>query len=86
MRMWWLFGLLLVYTACINLGGELLLLMSYRRLGAITVALWGNGAIFVSLVSAYLLLGEALSMCTLIGALLILVALLMAGVKPMSNA
>jgi drug/metabolite transporter (DMT)-like permease len=75
-----------VYTACINLGGELLLLMSYRRLGAITVALWGNGAIFVSLVSAYLLLGEALSMRTLIGALLILVALLMAGVKPMSNA
>jgi drug/metabolite transporter (DMT)-like permease len=86
MRWWWLFGLLLVYTACINLGGELLLLMSYRRLGAITVALWGNGAIFVSLVSAYLLLGEALSMRTLIGALLILVALLMAGVKPMSNA
>jgi drug/metabolite transporter (DMT)-like permease len=75
-----------VYTACINLGGELLLLMSYRRLGAITVALWGNGAIFVSLVSAYLLLGEALSMRTLIGALLILAALLMAGVKPMSNA
>jgi drug/metabolite transporter (DMT)-like permease len=60
--------------------------MSYRRLGAITVALWGNGAIFVSLVSAYLLLGEALSMRTLIGALLILAALLMAGVKPMSNA
>jgi drug/metabolite transporter (DMT)-like permease len=86
MRMWWLFGLLLVYTACINLGGELLLLMSYRRLGAITVALWGNGAIFVSLVSAYLLLGEALSMRTLIGALLILAALLMAGVKPISNA
>ena len=49
MRWWWLFGLLLVYTACINLGGELLLLMSYRGLGAITVALWGNGAIFVSL-------------------------------------
>lgn len=63
MRWWWLFGLLLVYTACINLGGELLLLMSYRGLGAITVALWGNGGIFVSFVSAYLLLGEALT-CT----------------------
>jgi hypothetical protein len=67
MRWWWLFGLLLVQTACINLVGELLLLMSYRGLGAITVALWGNGAIFVSLGSAYLLLGEALSVHTLMG-------------------
>ena len=59
--------------------------MSYRGLGAITVALWGNGGIFVSLVSAYLLLGEALSVRTLMGAFLILAALLMAGAKPVSN-
>jgi drug/metabolite transporter (DMT)-like permease len=85
MRWWWLFGLLLVYTACINLGGELLLLMSYRGLGAITVALWGNAGIFVSLVSAYLLLGEALSVRTMMGALLILAALLIAGAKPARN-
>ena len=85
MRWWWLFGLLLVYTACINLGGELLHLMSYRGLGAITVALWGNGAIFVSLLSAYLLLGEALRVHTLMGPLLILAALLMTGVKPLNN-
>ena len=85
MRWWWLFGLLLVYTACINLGGELLLLMSYRGLGAITVPLWGNGTIFVSLLSAYLLLGEALRVHTLIGALLILAALLMTGVKPLNH-
>lgn len=67
MRWWWLYGLLQVYTACINLGGELVLLMSYRELGAITVALWGNGAIFVLLGSAYLLLGEVLSVHTLMG-------------------
>jgi len=85
MRWWWLLGLLLVYTACINLGGELLLLISYRGLGAITVALWGNGGIVVSLGSAYLLLGEALSLNTVLGALLILAALLMAGAKPVSN-
>ena len=85
MRWWWLFGVVLVYTACINLGGELLLLMSYRGLGAIKVALWGNGGIFVSFVSAYLLLGEALSVHTLMGALLILAALLLAGAKPFSN-
>ena len=85
MRRWWLFDLLLVYTACTNLSGELLLLMSYRGLGEITVALWGNGAIFMSLGSAYLLLGEALSVLTLMGALLILAALLMAGVKPLNN-
>jgi hypothetical protein len=85
MRWWWLLGLLLVYTACINFGGELLLLMSYRGLGEITVALWGNGAIIVSLGSAYLLLGEALSVLTLMGDLLILAALLMTGVKPLNN-
>lgn len=85
MRWWWFFGLLLVYTACINLGAELLLLMSYRGLGAITVALWGNAGIFVSLVSAYLLLGEALTLRTLLGALVILVALLMTGAKAVSK-
>ena len=85
MYWWWLVGLLLVYTACINLGGELLLLMSYRGLGAITVALWGNAGIFVSLVRAYLLLGEALNARTLMGALLILAALLMANAKPVGN-
>ena len=85
MRWWWLFGLLLAYTACINLGGELLLLMSYRGLGAITVALWANGGIFVSLVSAYLLLGEVLSVHTLMGALLILAALLISGAKTVSH-
>jgi drug/metabolite transporter (DMT)-like permease len=36
-------------------------------------------------VSAYLLLGEALSVHTLMGALLILAALLLAGAKPFSN-
>ena len=51
---------------------------------AITVALWGNGAIFVSLGSAYMLLGEALSLHTLMRALLILAALLMTGVKPLN--
>jgi drug/metabolite transporter (DMT)-like permease len=85
MRWWWLLGLLLVYTACINLGGELLLLMSYRGLGAITVALWGNAGIFVSLLSAYLLLGEAINTQTLVGALLILAALVLAGAKPAGN-
>jgi drug/metabolite transporter (DMT)-like permease len=49
------------------------------------VALWGNGGIVVSLGSAYLLLGEALSLNTVLGALLILAALLMAGAKPVSN-
>ena len=65
---------------------ELLLLMSYRGLGAITVALWGNAAIFLSLVSAYLLLGEVLNARTLMGPLLlILAALSTAGAKPVSN-
>ena len=39
----------------------------------------------MSLVSSNLLLGEALSVRTLMGALLILAALLMAGAKPVNN-
>jgi len=85
MRWWWLFGLLLVYTACISLGGELLLLMSYRGLGAIKVALWGNAGVLVALVSANLLLGEALNLRTLVGASLILTALMITGIKPLNT-
>ncbi len=78
LRWWWVMGVLLVYTAAISVGGELLLLLSYRGLGATTVALWGNGGVLVSLVSAHLLLGERLGAHTLLGAGLILSALLVA--------
>jgi drug/metabolite transporter (DMT)-like permease len=78
LRWWWVMGVLLIYTAAISLGGELLLLLSYRGLGATTVALWGNGGVLVSLLSAHLLLGERLGPHTLAGAALILAALLVA--------
>ncbi len=48
------------------------------QLGATTVALWGNGGVLVSLLSAHLLLGERLGPHTLVGAALILAALLVA--------
>ncbi|MEB3361279.1 MAG: DMT family transporter [Synechococcaceae cyanobacterium] len=79
LRWWWLMGVLLVYTAGISLGGELLLLFSYRDLGATTVALWGNAGVLVSLLSAHLLLGERLGPQTFVGAGLILAALLVGG-------
>ena len=82
LRWWWVMGVLLVYTAGISVGGELLLLLSYRSLGATTVALWGNGAVLVSLLSAHLLLGERLGPHTLAGAGLILAALLVARNPP----
>jgi drug/metabolite transporter (DMT)-like permease len=76
MRLWWLVGVLVVYSGVINLGGDLALLASYRGLGAIAVALWGNAAVLVALASAHWLLGEAIGARTLVGAALILVALL----------
>ncbi len=79
LRWWWLMGVLLVYTGGISVGGELMLLASYRGLGAITVALWGNAVVLVALASAHLLLGEPLGPRTLLGAGLILAALLAAG-------
>ena len=79
LRWWWLMGVLLVYTAGISLGGELLLLFSYRDLGATSVALWGNAGVLVSLLSAHLLLGERLGPPTFVGAGLILAALLVGG-------
>lgn len=81
MRWWWIFGLILIYTASISLGGELLLLVSYQGLGAITVALWGNAVILVALVSANLLLAEPLNSQTLLGAAVIAAALLITAKK-----
>ena len=57
MRLWWLVGVLVVYSGVINLGGDLALLASYRGLGAIAVALWGNAAVLVALASAHLAAG-----------------------------
>ncbi|MEB3157111.1 MAG: hypothetical protein VKO26_06720, partial [Cyanobacteriota bacterium] len=65
LRWWWLMGVLLVYTGGISVGGELMLLASYRGLGAITVALWGNAVVLVALASAHVLLGEPLGAGTL---------------------
>jgi len=79
LRWWWLMGVLLVYTGGISVGGELMLLASYRGLGAITVALWGNAVVLVALASAHVLLGEPLGAGTLLGAGLILAGLLVAG-------
>ncbi|MEB3334641.1 MAG: EamA family transporter [Cyanobacteriota bacterium] len=82
LRWWWLMGVLLVYSGGISVGGELMLLASYRGLGAITVALWGNAVVLVALASAHLLLGESLGPHTLMGAALILAGLLLAGRTP----
>lgn len=79
LRWWWLMGVLLVYTGGISVGGELMLLASYRGLGAITVAIWGNAGVLVALASAHLLLGEPLGPRTLLGAAVVLAALLAGG-------
>jgi drug/metabolite transporter (DMT)-like permease len=76
LRMWWVVGVLLVYAGVIRLGSELCLLTSYRQLGALSVALWGNAVVVVAFLSAHLLLGEAIGPRTLGGAALILAALL----------
>jgi drug/metabolite transporter (DMT)-like permease len=81
-RWWWLMGVLLVYSGGISVGGELMLLASYRGLGAITVALWGNAVVLLALASAHVLLGETLGPRTLLGAALILAGLLVAGRRP----
>ena len=78
LRWWWLMGVLLVYTGGISVGGELMLLASYRGLSAITVALWGNAVVLVALASAHLLLNEPIGTRTLLGAGLILAGLLAA--------
>jgi drug/metabolite transporter (DMT)-like permease len=56
-------------------GSELCLLASYRQLGALAVALWGNGVVVVAILSAHVLLGEPLGPRTLAGSALILSAL-----------
>ena len=74
-RLWWVVGVLLGYAGVIRVGSELCLLASYRHLGALAVALWGNGVVVVAILSAHLLLGEPLGPRTLAGSALILSAL-----------
>jgi drug/metabolite transporter (DMT)-like permease len=74
-RLWWVVGVLLGYAGVIRVGSELCLLASYRQLGALAVALWGNGVVVVAILSAHLLLGEPLGPRTLAGSALILSAL-----------
>ncbi|MFN6353948.1 MAG: DMT family transporter [Cyanobacteriota bacterium] len=79
LRTWWVVGVLLIYAGVVRLGSELCLLISYRHLGALAVALWGNGVVVVALLSAHLFLGESLGPRTLAGAVGILAALVVSG-------
>lgn len=74
-RLWWVVGVLLGYAGVIRVGSELCLLTSYRQLGALDVALWGNAVVVVAILSAHLLLGEPVGPRTVAGAALILSAL-----------
>lgn len=74
-RLWWVVGVLLGYAGVIRVGSELCLLTSYRQLGALDVALWGNAVVVVAILSAHLLLGEPVGPRTVAGAGLILAAL-----------
>ena len=78
-RLWWVVGVLLGYAGVIRVGSELCLLTSYRQLGALAVALWGNAVVVVAILSAHLLLGEPVGPRTLAGAGLILSALVLGG-------
>ena len=76
LQIWWVLGVLLLYSLTLSLGSEVALRMAYRQASVATVSLLGSLSIVVAVTSAALLLNETIHPGTIIG-----VMLLVAGVR-----
>ena len=79
LRLWWVVGVIGVYGLCLSLGRELALRAAYRQFPVATVSLWGALTILVAALSATWLLGEPLAWPTVLGLVLVLAGVGLAG-------
>ncbi|CAK6691079.1 hypothetical protein ICNINCKA_00939 [Synechococcus sp. CBW1107] len=68
----WVVGVIVIYGLGLSLGSELALRQAYRHWSVAQVSLWGSLTIVVAVISAALVLGEAIHPITVIGLLLVL--------------
>ena len=77
LQLWWVLGVIGLYGLTISLGGQWTLLASYQKLEAAQISLWSSATLVVALAGAHLLLAEPLGAKAIVGAGLILMALLL---------
>lgn len=71
LQIWWVLGVLLLYSLTLSLGSEVALRMAYRQASVATVSLLGSLSIVVAVTSAALLLNETIHPGTIIGVMLL---------------
>ncbi len=76
LQLWWVMGVIGLYGISISLGSQWTLMKCYQYLGAAQISLWGSLTVVVALVGAHLFLGEPLEGSAILGASMILAALL----------
>ena len=76
LRIWWVLGVIGAYAITISLGSVFTLMMCYEKLGVITVSFWSSLTILVAIAAASILLAEPLQWQSIVGAVIILVAIL----------
>ena len=77
LQIWWVIGVLLLYSLTLSLGSELALRMAYRQTSVATVSLIGSLSIVVAVCSAALLLNETIHPETVIGVTLLVTGVIL---------
>ena len=77
LKLWWVFGVLLLYALTLSLGSELALRKAYHQSSVATVSLLGSLSIVVSITSAAVLLKETIHPGTIIGGILLITGVML---------
>lgn len=85
LQIWWVLGVLLLYSLTLSLGSELALRMAYRQTSVATVSLLGSLSIVVAVTSAALLLNESIHLGTTIGVMLLVTGVMLSNQRTNPN-
>ena len=77
LRLWWVAGVIAGYGALVTLGSQWSLMAAYQALGVVPVTLWAALTIVVSITEASLLLHEPITASVVVGASLIVAAIVL---------
>jgi len=79
LKLWWVAGVIGIYAITLVLGSEWSLRLAYRRFSVARVAIVGSLTIAVSVVSAAILLAEPVNGAVVLGTVLVIAAVWLAG-------
>jgi len=85
LQIWWVLGVLLLYSLTLSLGSEVALRMAYRQASVATVSLLGSLSIVVAVTSAAVLLNESIHPGTTIGVMLLMTGVMLSNQRTNPN-